>query len=140
MRIRILPLRFLATFLLLLNVGPIFADKTDLGLPACEQIVGTDRNIEIGNTVSYTVEYLEKNNYRCDEFKGRVHEVISCSYRLDRKFEVLLIVEDGYVTDIETLSNGAECSYFNILPKNPCEDPFEMETEEQLRLKCPESR
>lgn len=105
----------------------VYADRPDIGLPECEQIVGVDRNIEIGNTVSYTIEYLENNNYRCGEFKGRVHEVISCNYRMDHKYEVLLTVEDGKVTDIDTLRDGAECSYFNLLPKDPSQDPFESE-------------
>lgn len=114
---------------LALIVTPVFADKTELGLPACEQIVGVDRNIEIGNTVSYTIEYLEQNNYRCGEFKGRVHEVISCSYRLDHKYEILLTVEEGKVTDIDTLHEGHECSYFNLLPKDPSKDPFDIDSE-----------
>ena len=116
----------LSTFVLcLIPVIVAYADKADLGLPACEQIIGVDRNIEIGNTVSYTIEYLEKNNYRCGEFQGRVNEMISCSFRLDRKYEIILTVEEGQVTDIDTLSEGNECSYFNLLPKDPCrEDPF----------------
>jgi len=115
--------------IILLLLPPIFAvyARTDVGLPACEQIIGIDRNIEIGNTVSYTIEYLEKNNYRCGEFKGRVHEVISCNYRLDHKYEILLTVEEGKVIDIDTLRDGAECSYFNLLPKDPSKHPFESE-------------
>jgi len=115
---------------LLISVLPVYADKTDLGLPACEQIIGVDRNIEIGNTVSYTIEYLEKNNYRCGEFKGRVHEIISCSFRLDRRYEILLTVEDGRVTDIDTLHDGSECSYFNLLPKDPTKNPFDPDFDE----------
>ena len=101
------------------SINAVASDKSDLGLPACEQIVGVNRHIEIGNTVSYTLEYLEKNNYRCDEFKGNAEEIISCSYRLDRRFEILLTVEEGTVTDIDTLYNGMECSYFNIMPADP---------------------
>ena len=105
----------------------VYASKPDIGLPSCEQIIGVDRNIEIGNTVSYTIEYLEKNKYRCGEFKGMVHEVISCSYRLDHQYEILLTVEEGNVTDIDTLRDGTECSYFNMIPKDPNEMDSELE-------------
>ena len=94
----------------------VYADKYDMGLPACEQIAGVDRHIEIGNTVSYTVEYLENNKYRCEDFKGKVREIVSCNFRMDHRFEILLTVEEGTVTDIDTRQNGAECSYFNFIP------------------------
>lgn len=123
--------RFTTFILCFIPVIGAYADKTDLGLPACEQIIGVDRNIEIGNTVSYTIEYLEKNNYRCGEFKGRVNEMISCSFRLDRKYEILLTVEEGQVTDIDTLHEGNECSYFNLLPKDPTKDPFDIDDEDR---------
>lgn len=97
------------------------AEESQLGIPQCELIVGTNRYIEIGNTISYTIEYLESNKYRCDRFKGKAHEIVSCTYSTDPQFEVLLVVDDGIVSDIETLQNGLECSYFNIKPLNPKE-------------------
>ena len=106
-------------FVLLAPLHSVYADKSDVGLPACEQIVGVDRHIEVGHTVSYTLGYLEENNYRCDEFKGKINEIISCTYRFDRQFEILLTVEEGIVTDIDTLHDGLECSYFSIMPADP---------------------
>ena len=87
-----------------------------MGLPECELIVGVDRFIEIGNTISHTIEFMENNKYRCDEFKGKANEIVSCTFRIDHRFEVLLIVENGIVKDIETFYAGAECTYFNVLP------------------------
>lgn len=119
-------------FILLAPLLSVYADKSDIGLPACEQIVGVDRHIEIGHKVSYTIEYLEKNNYRCDEFKGKVNEMISCTYRFDRRFEILLTVEEGVVTDIDTLHDGTECSYFSIMPTDPRDlDPGRDKDQEQ---------
>lgn len=126
MHIRVSSAYIVSGLIAFLFIGSVQADKTDLGLPACEQIIGVDRNIAIGNTVTYIIEQLEKNNYRCGEFKGRVNEIISCSFRLDHKNEILLTVEEGQVTDIDTIHEGTECSYFNLLPKDPCkEDAFE---------------
>ena len=111
----------LTVLLLLLGFASpaLLAEESQLGLPECELIVGVNRYIEIGNTVSYTIEYLENNKYRCDKFKGKAHEIVSCTYSTDPQFEVLLIVENGTVTEIETLHNGLECSYFNIKPLDP---------------------
>lgn len=96
---------------------PVFAEEREgMGLPECQLIVGTDRHIEIGNTISYTLEYMENNKYRCDDFQGKSQEMVSCTYRLDSRFEVLLVVENGIVKDIETFYANAECSYFNLLP------------------------
>jgi hypothetical protein len=91
-------------------------DQEDLGVPECELIVGVNRYIEIGNTISYTIDYMEQNKYRCDEFRGKAHEIVSCSYNISPKFEVLLVVDNGVVTEIETFQNGAECTYFNVKP------------------------
>lgn len=91
-------------------------EREGMGLPECQLIVGVDRYIEIGNTVAYTIEHMENNKYRCDDFKGNTHEIVSCTYRIDHRFEVLLVVENGIVTDIETFYGGAECSYFNLMP------------------------
>lgn len=93
------------------------AEETEqLGLPECELIVGSNRYIEIGNTVSYTIEYLETNKYRCDEFRGKANEIVSCTYSTNPEFQVLLIVHNGIVSDIETFQNGLECTYFNTKP------------------------
>ena len=98
-------------------IQPILAEEREgMGLPECQLIVGVDRYIEIGNTISYTIGYMENNKYRCDDFKGNTHEIVSCTYRIDHRFEVLLVVENGIVTDIETFYAGAECSYFNLMP------------------------
>lgn len=97
----------------------IAEEREGVGLPECELIAGTNRYIEIGNTISYTVEYLENNKYRCDEYKGRAHEIVSCTLTISHEFEVLLTVENGIVTDIETFQNGLECTYFNTKPLNP---------------------
>ena len=111
----------LVVALLSLSLFPnIFAEeREDMGLPECELIAGVDRYIEIGNTISYTVDYLENNKYRCDDYKGRAQEIVSCTLTLGHQFEVLLTVENGIVTDIETFQNGLECSYFNVKPLNP---------------------
>lgn len=86
-----------------------------MGLPECELIVGVDRFIEIGYTISHTIEFMENNNYRCDDFQGKANEIISCTYSIDLKFEVLLVVGNGIVRDIETFYAGAECTYFNVI-------------------------
>jgi hypothetical protein len=91
-------------------------EREHLGLPECELIVGVNRHIEIGNTIAYTTEYMENNKYRCDDFKGKANEIVSCTYRIDHKFEVLLVVENGIVTDIESRYGGAECTYFSVFP------------------------
>lgn len=103
-------------------LGQVYAEERGgMGLPECELIVGSDRFIEIGNTISHTIEYMETNNYRCDDFQGKANEIVSCTYPVDLKFEVLLIVENGIVKDIETFYAGAECTYFNIKPFIPPE-------------------
>jgi|GEM_PF-4116458 len=98
----------------------IFAEEREgMGLPECELIAGVNRYIEIGNTISYTVDYLENNKYRCAEYKGRANEIVSCTLTISHEFEVLLTVENGIVADIETFQNGLECTYFNVKPLNP---------------------
>lgn len=111
----------LLMFLFLASVfQPILAEEREhVGLPECELIAGVNRHIEIGNTISYTVDYLENNKYRCSEYKGKAHEIVSCTLTISHEFEVLLIVENGVVTDIETFQNGLECTYFNVKPLNP---------------------
>lgn len=94
-------------------------EREGMGLPECELIAGVNRYIEIGNTISYTVDYLENNKYRCAEYKGRAHEIVSCTLTISHEFEVLLTVENGIVTDVETFQNGLECTYFNVKPLNP---------------------
>lgn len=88
----------------------VYASKSDIGLTCDKEIVGVNRYITIGDTVSYTLEFMEQNNYRCGEFLGRVREIVSCSYRLDRKYEILLTIEEGKVTMIETRLEGVECN------------------------------
>lgn len=117
----------LHTLLLLFLVGAsqqiIAEEREHVGLPECELIFGSNRYIEIGNTISYTIDYLENNKYRCDDFKGNAHEIVSCTYTISHAFEVLLIVDNGIVTDIETYLNGLECTYFNVKPLNPPKRP-----------------
>ncbi|WP_455376707.1 hypothetical protein [Kaarinaea lacus] len=88
----------------------VYASKSDIGLTCDKEIIGVNRYITIGDTVSYTLEFMEQNNYRCGEFLGRVREIVSCSYRLDRKYEILLTIEEGKVTMIETRLEGVECN------------------------------
>ena len=96
-------------------MGAAVADNDDdIGIPECEQIVGVDRHIQIGHPVLYIVKYLEGNNYACSKYLGNASEVISCRLRSNQRAEILLTIENGKVTDIETLDNGKECSYFNI--------------------------
>ncbi|MGD8572784.1 MAG: hypothetical protein PVH98_09990 [Gammaproteobacteria bacterium] len=111
-------LKWITIGLLLVLSSAVMADddQEDLGVPECELIVGVNRYIEIGNTISYTIDYMEQNKYRCDEFRGKAHEIVSCSYNISPKFEVLLVVDNGVVTEIETFQNGAECTYFNVKP------------------------
>ena len=114
--------RLFVLLLIFALAGQLYAEEREgMGLPECELIVGSDRFIEIGNTISHTIEFMENNNYRCDDFQGKTNEIISCSYSVDLKFEVLLIVENGIVKDIETFYAGAECTYFNIKPFIPPE-------------------
>jgi len=105
-------------FLLFIGIiGQVYAEERGgTGLHECQLIVGVDRFIEIGNTISHTIEYMENNKYRCDDFKGKANEIVSCTFRIDHQFEVLLIVGNGIVTDIESFYAGAECSYFNVMP------------------------
>ncbi|MGD8567649.1 MAG: hypothetical protein PVJ39_06155 [Gammaproteobacteria bacterium] len=112
-------INWLTLIVALMAASPALAQEPKLGLPECELIVGTNRYIEIGNTISYTIEYLENNKYNCDEFRGKAHEIVSCTYSANPEFEVLLVVDDGIVTDIETFQNGLECTYFNIKPLDP---------------------
>jgi len=116
---------FIILILPIVGVSPqIFAEEREpLGLPECELIVGSNRYIEIGNTISYTIDYLENNKYRCADFQGNAHEIVSCTYTISHAFEVLLIVDNGIVTDIETYLNGQECTYFNVKPLNPPRKP-----------------
>lgn len=110
-------------FLLFIGIiGQVYAEERGgMGLPECDLIVGVDRIIEIGNTISHTIEFMENNKYRCDNFQGKANEIVSCSFSLDYQFEVLLIVENGIVKDIESFYGGLECSYFNIMPAIPPE-------------------
>jgi hypothetical protein len=114
-------LKWITIGLLLVLSSAVMADddQEDLGVPECELIVGVNRYIEIGNTISYTIEYMEANKYRCEQFRGKAHEIVSCTYNTNPKFEVLLVVESGIVTDIETFQNGAACTYFNVKPLDP---------------------
>lgn len=115
----------LLMFLFLASVfQQILAEEREhVGLPECELIVGSNRYIEIGNTIAYTIDYLENNKYRCEDFKGNAHEIVSCTYTISHAFEVLLVVDNGIVTDIETYQNGLECTYFNVKPLNPPKRP-----------------
>ena len=109
----------LLLFLVGLFQQTLAEEREGMGLPECELIAGVNRYIEIGNTISYTVDYLENNKYRCEEYKGKAHEIVSCTLTISHQFEVLLTVENGIVTDIETFQNGLECSYFNVKPLKP---------------------
>lgn len=112
-----------STLVIATITGNVLADEREgMGLPECELIVGVDRYITIGDTISHTIDYLEGNKYSCDDFTGKSNEIVSCTYSIDYNFEVLLIVENGIVTDIETFYGGLECSYFNtrpLLPSDP---------------------
>lgn len=118
-RSNLIKIKWFALIVAFMVTSPALAEEPKLGLPECELIVGTNRYIEIGNTVSYTIEYLENNKYSCDDFQGKAHEIVSCSYSTNPEFEVLLVVDNGIVTDIETFQNGLECTYFNIKPLDP---------------------
>ena len=110
-------------FLLLIGVvGQVYAEEREgMGLPECQLIVGADRFIVIGDTISHTIEFMENNNYRCDDFTGKSDEIISCTYSIDTKFVVLLVVENGFLADIESFYAGPECTYFNTKPLIPPE-------------------
>ena len=120
-------------FFCFLAIVSAHASKSDIGLTCDKEIIGVNRYIEVGNTISYTVEYLEQNKYRCSDFLGRVRELVSCSYhmdhnyeimrsaengsvtssgeaRLDHSYEILLTVVNGTVTEIETRYGGVECN------------------------------
>jgi hypothetical protein len=86
------------------------ADRIDSGFP-CEVYVGLYKSIEIGSHVSYAVELLEENNYRCKEFRGMAKEIVTCDLRLDVEFtsEISLVVENGKVADIESRTGGIGC-------------------------------
>jgi hypothetical protein len=111
----------LFVFVLLTSIlqSVLAEEREGTGLPECELIAGINRYIEIGNTISYTVDYLENNKYRCGDYQGKTHEIVSCNLTISHQFEVLLTVENGIVTDIETFQNGLECTYFNVKPLNP---------------------
>ena len=94
----------------LISFTSVEADRIDAGFP-CELYVGVYRSIEIGNHVSYAIDLLEDNNYRCKEFKGSPEEIVTCDLKLDVEFrsEISLIVENGKVADIENRSGGIGC-------------------------------
>jgi hypothetical protein len=100
----------LASLLSLFSFTSVYASKSDIGLTCDKEIMGVNRYIEVGNTVSYTLEYLEQNKYRCSEFQGKLREIVSCSYQMNRDYEILLTIEDGSVTEIETRLLGVECN------------------------------
>lgn len=115
-------IRFVIFLLLSGMVWQVYAEERGgMGLPECNLIVGIDRFITIGDTISHTIEYMENNKYRCDDFKGKANEIVSCTLSIDFRFEVLLVVENGIVKDIETFYAGAECTYFNLMPPVPPE-------------------
>ena len=87
-----------------------YASKSDIGLTCDKEIIGVNRYIEVGNTISYTIEYLEKNKYRCGEFQGKLRELVSCSYMMNRAYEIILTAEEGIVTEIEGRYSGVECN------------------------------
>jgi len=92
-----------------------FAERVDPGL-ACEVFIGHYRSLQIGNPVTYAIELLENNNYRCKEFKGMAREIVTCDLRLDEDFtsEVSLIIENGMLADIETRTGGIGCLWTEI--------------------------
>ena len=70
---------------------------------ACEAVAGINRYIEIGEPIDEVLGYLEKNNYHCDVLSLYNDQVISCSASFSNPFELLLTVEDGEVTEIDTV-------------------------------------
>ena len=88
----------------------VYASKSDIGLTCDKQIIGVNRYIEVGNTISYTIEFLEKNKYRCGEFQGNLRELVACSYMMNRAYEIILTAEEGIVTEIEGRYSGVECN------------------------------
>ena len=68
MQIRIYFSLLVFNIFLVFFVGSVYASKSDIGLTCDKKISPEHRYIEVGDTVSYTIEHLEKNKYRCGEF------------------------------------------------------------------------
>jgi hypothetical protein len=80
---------------------PVYAAQN--GGVECEAVAGVNRYITIGEPIDEVLTYLEKNSYHCDVLSLYNDQVISCNISFSHPFELLLTVEDGEVTAIDTV-------------------------------------